>query len=298
MKKAGNFFNKLLMFLSIAWLVTVGLESYNVKNLAKGVVALAPNSAQCYDYTYRLNEQQKVLYNQMLEQIQAGKLKVKSELIKELPTDEVVETTLAILDDHPEFFWLKHGYRVEPTNKRVTFEAYNYLGITISPEKYGNAFYNGLEHISNQVENVSGTSEKVKFAHDYLVRNISYNHKAADETSYAKLNNYTSEYAVAATSYGALVNYSAVCAGYAKGFQAVLQRNGICCGYVTGETEPGPHAWNVVNVNGNDYYFDVTWDDVGDYYQPPNDFVYTYYALDETEMEKDHKADEFYHKRN
>ena len=298
MKTKGKFFSKLMIFLYIALLATVLLKSHNTKQIALGAAELSPDISVCYDYNLRLNDQQRVLYNYIIEQLQNGKLKVKSDLVKEFTQEDVEETVLAVLDDHPEFFWLMNGYKIEQFQKLITFQAYNYLGVTISPEKYINAYSNAIENISSQMNNAKGTNNRIKFVHDYLVRSVSYNHEAAAETPFYTSNMPNSEMAFAGSSYGALVNSSAVCAGYAKAFQSILQKNGICCGYVTGEVKSGLHAWSVVNVNGRDYYFDVTWDDLGDYYQPPNDLVYTYYSLDKVTMEKDHWAGEFYQNRN
>lgn len=57
--------------------------------------------------------------------------------------------------------------------------------------------------------------------------------------------------------YGVFVNKKAVCAGYARALQYLLNRFGIECAYVVSTT----HAWNLVKMEGDYYYVDVTWDD-------------------------------------
>jgi len=92
--------------------------------------------------------------------------------------------------------------------------------------------------------------EIVLFYHDYLVSNIAY---AYDEY---KAGNLTQEvYDV----YGALVKKKAVCQGYAMAFAYIMQNVGITCGYASSKNIN--HAWNVVELGGNWYQIDTTWDD-------------------------------------
>lgn len=78
--------------------------------------------------------------------------------------------------------------------------------------------------------------------HDYLIVNSIY-----DET--LELN----------TGYDLLVNGSTVCSGYAALYQELLLRCGIPCLQV--ESDPMDHVWNLVQLDGQWYHVDVTWDD-------------------------------------
>lgn len=61
------------------------------------------------------------------------------------------------------------------------------------------------------------------------------------------------------TGYDLLVNGSTVCAGYAQAYQDLLTRVGIESVVVTSEAME--HAWNLVQLDGQWYHVDVTWDD-------------------------------------
>lgn len=62
--------------------------------------------------------------------------------------------------------------------------------------------------------------------------------------------------------YGVFVDKKAVCAGYARAYQFLLNRMGIECTYVVGKChEGGSHAWNLIKLEGDYYYVDVTWGD-------------------------------------
>lgn len=65
-----------------------------------------------------------------------------------------------------------------------------------------------------------------------------------------------------------------VCQGYAEAYAFLCKRAGLFCMFVTGNG----HAWNVIRLNGELYYMDVTWmDDVvgDDMYHPDYDQPFT-----------------------
>ncbi len=102
--------------------------------------------------------------------------------------------------------------------------------------------------------------EKVISAHDWLVTNCQYDpyigtggkYIASDGTVY-------DEDPLVYTSYGAFVNHNVVCQGYALAFKVLMDRAGIPCCYV--KSDAMNHAWNMVQLDGNWYHVDVTWDD-------------------------------------
>lgn len=64
-------------------------------------------------------------------------------------------------------------------------------------------------------------------------------------------------------SYGALVEGKTACYGYSRLFLEVMERLNIPCKIVIAE-DSGlgvGHAWNVVELDGNWYHVDLTWDD-------------------------------------
>ena len=61
------------------------------------------------------------------------------------------------------------------------------------------------------------------------------------------------------TGYDLLVNGTTICAGYAELYQALLLKMGIPCLQV--ESVAMNHAWNLVQIDGQWYHVDVTWDD-------------------------------------
>ena len=104
--------------------------------------------------------------------------------------------------------------------------------------------------------NLTGKSdyEKIKAVYDYMCKYIKYDN--------AHLSN--PDYLLQYSAYAALVNCSAVCQGYATLFYRFMMELGIDCRVVTGiggtPDNYGPHAWNIVKVDGLYYNLDATWD--------------------------------------
>lgn len=92
--------------------------------------------------------------------------------------------------------------------------------------------------------------EKITFLHDFIVRECDY-----DYDDYLKNSIPEDSY----TAYGVLVNGVAVCQGYAETLLDLATRLGIPCVVVSSNAMS--HAWNMVQLDGNWYHIDATWDD-------------------------------------
>lgn len=89
-----------------------------------------------------------------------------------------------------------------------------------------------------------------RYLHDYIIKTCEYD-VAACET------NDTSP--AARTAYSVLVRHLAVCEGYAMAYRYLLDKLGIKSEEVI--SEEMAHCWNYVQIGGNWYHVDVTWDD-------------------------------------
>ena len=159
-------------------------------------------------------------------------------------------------DDHPEVFWLDTASR------------YRYIDYGDSCEIHLSYSLEGdeLEQAKKELEDgvsaaIAAAPEKATdyeiecFLNDYMIAQCDYNREATDQHN----------------AYGSLVKKQAVCDGYSKGFQLLCNRLGIACVTVQGtaaafNTENGGtsddgHMWNCVNIEGDWYHIDVTWND-------------------------------------
>lgn len=201
--------------------------------------------------------------------------------------------------DNPEVFFLdptKMYLNIKTTTRgnSVTYsvnitckEGENYLAKGFYSKEQIDQCQAQIEQVKNEViANASGNTEnKIKYIHDFLVDNLSYDETISKDNIY--------------NLYGALANKECVCEGYAKAFKYLLDEAGvdnvIAIGTGTnsrGQTEN--HAWNYVAIDGSWYAVDVTWDDPvvqgwgGSIL--PSSYKYKYYLKGSKTMEKDHIA--------
>ena len=122
--------------------------------------------------------------------------------------------------------------------------------------------------------------EKEKAIHDYVVNNSRY-----DIENY-NANTIPSE---SYSDYGVLIKGVAVCDGYAKAMFRLLNDAGVKTLYVIGTADGGGHAWNIVQLGGQYYQLDTTWDDPVS--SSGNILSYKYYNVTDSVMAKDHGWD-------
>lgn len=131
--------------------------------------------------------------------------------------------------------------------------------------------------VNKAMKTIEGGRSETEFArriHDYLIRRCTYNIGKGEM--------------YASTAYGCLVEREANCEGYAKAFNLLASKAGLKSVLITGETDKGEnHAWNQVNIDGQWYNVDVTWDDT----DVSGDVRRTYFLCDDEEFGKKHFAD-------
>ena len=109
------------------------------------------------------------------------------------------------------------------------------------------------EEVSNLLKSLDLSNktdyQKVKAIYDYISSNVTYDHDNLNDESYS----------LKYTAYAALINKTAVCQGYASLFYRLALDAGVDTRVISGEAG-GPHAWNIVKLNGKYYNLDSTWD--------------------------------------
>ncbi len=202
----------------------------------------------------------------------------------------------ALTFDNPELFYIditkinlitEITTRAFSTTYRISIggNGRNYLSEDFDSLAAVNEEISNIENIKYDIINQTGHDdvENLKIVHDYLVDTIEYDVEAGKNVY---------------NIYGALVNKQAVCEGYARTYKLLLDELGIPCIIAcgtgrnrAGETES--HAWNYVQINGNWYAVDVTWDDpviIGNG-SLTDSFRYRYFLVGSDEFFKDHFED-------
>lgn len=182
-----------------------------------------------------------------------------------------------VVNDHPELFYVRNGYSY--TNGSPVYMYPNYK--TISDTEIS-AFNNALAIVVGQARAFASDLEKMLFVHDYLIINCAYNWDVATVGNTSNENVFN--------AYGVLVEGDAVCQGYALAYKLIMNELGLTCTTVSSDSMN--HMWNMVQLNGQWYHMDVTWDD-----PVPDKQGYAghnYFLLsDQTISDNDHKHKEW-----
>ena len=146
----------------------------------------------------------------------------------------------ALLFDHPELFWLYAG-----------------------DSSFQYTYRRKLDTFLSEIDLDQSAPQVALQIHDKLIDLVSYDREAAA----------SEDRDLAHTAYGALVANSrgeanrAVCDGYSYAYEYLLQKAGIRSTVVAGragddEETAGPHSWNLVELDGQWYEVDATWNDI------------------------------------
>lgn len=204
-------------------------------------------SEKFYPYYNMLDENTQALYRQIYANAQA--LNNRFAPIVRVSKQELKNAFEAVVDDHPELFWLNTSYQCQYVPSGLVAEItldFNRTAdqLEVSKRNFEDGAQNILDLAGNP-ENGGMTDAEAELAiHDALISQISYD-------TAAELNQ---------SAYSALVNGVTVCAGYARAYQYLCQKCNIPCYYCTGYAGQN-HAWNIVGLDGEYYNVDATWDD-------------------------------------
>lgn len=130
------------------------------------------------------------------------------------------------------------------------YYAYQYIvnDMPITEQVEAQVLAKKVEQIMELCQSTSEYQTVVNY-HDYIVTNTVYGFIEGedDKLSY--------------TASGALLKGKAVCNGYAEAMELLLLCSGFDSYMAFGNTAEGSHAWNIVNIGGEWYHVDTTWDD-------------------------------------
>ncbi|MGN0447118.1 MAG: transglutaminase domain-containing protein [Acutalibacteraceae bacterium] len=201
--------------------------------------------------------------------------------------DDIVS---AVLYEQPQYFWLDLGEYfilksgINPYKKSVSIK----ISYSITDDEFEKAKENfniRKEKFLNLALQKETTYEKVLFVHDTIVKICDYDFSLLDEEKGHELER---------SAYGCLVEGKTVCTGYTQLFTLMMQELGFECGAQT--NKKGDHIWNYCLLDGDYYYFDVTWDDPSFKGEGENlsegHISHNYFGLTKNELALTHDLDE------
>ncbi len=111
-------------------------------------------------------------------------------------------------------------------------------------------FEEEVQNILSCIDPAMSDVEKALAVHEYFIMNYNYGRRT---------NDFEVDPSDAYTAYGIMVNKFGVCEAYTQAYKYIMEQLGIPCIIVTSTAMN--HAWNMINVDGDWYHVDVTWDD-------------------------------------
>ena len=225
----------------------------------RSILAQMPNAeALCY------------AYDTVVDGCEAAQASIDiSHATYRLSTDEAFLVYDAVWADCPAYFWLADGVQAGGYGN-VVYTLYFEV-----PEDVATTRAALSARVAEMTAGLEGKSDydKSRILHDRVCDAVIYRFSDNDQSVV-----------------GSLLEGASVCSGYARAYQLLLQAVGIPSFCVTGHSRGQNHAWNLVQLDGEWYYTDVTWDDQND----KGGFIY-YAYLNNTyaQIEEDHTAVDF-----
>lgn len=165
-----------------------------------------------------------------------------------LTMDEMVAVWKTYLDDHPLYYWLDRTM--------------NYADVAevLIDASYAN---HEVRHSLNQMIYEKANAWREDTDENAYLAALSYHDKIIYEVDYLESGRiYPEGTSWAHNIVGVFEGKGAVCEGYSRSFQLLLNMTGIENVFVTGKSENAAHAWNLVKLDDEKWYwFDLTFDD-------------------------------------
>ncbi len=232
--------------------------------------------ADYYFYRNQLKtDVQRTAYDYILSKVEAMESYISLEgLPGRMNDDDFFLAWYSVLIDNPQIFttddnWIsRRTYFSDGTVRGFTVNYYqDKSSLPAMQRTYEQAIAEALEVIDPYMTDY----QKELALHDWICDHVRYDYDIGVKST---------------CSYSGLVDGLAVCEGYSELFTELLHRAGIDAatvyGFIPAErpSDNNSHAWNIVCIDGDWYYVDVTWDD--------NRGDYNYFNLTTAQMAADH----------
>ena len=230
-------------------------------------------------YYDQLDEYAQIIYQELeknLDNMKSGTYNVQfGKTFNDLLNEEDGEETLAnsfqlainaLNFDNPELFYIDISkvYLLTKITQRLWGTTYEVEIGASQGQSYLNDSFENRKEVEQAIGEIQdekayieshlggGIESQIKSVHDYLVDNLEYDSTLSNDNIY--------------NIYGALINKSTVCEGYARAFKSIMDDLNIPCLIACGTAVNSSgavesHAWNYVQIDGEWYAIDVTWDD-------------------------------------
>lgn len=257
----------------------VYLQTDAVKKLQDDISAEAMNN-YCYEH---LDDDEKTLYAEILNVLETLS---KDVIVSTRDPEELKKVFSCVMLDHPEIFYVT-GYSITKYTRGDTIEEIAFTGKYTMERTEAEEFKVRVRDEADQCIAMApegGEYEKVKYIYEWLINRCDYVVGAENNQNILSV----------------FVTNKTVCQGYAKAAQYLLNRMGMFCILCEGEAMGSEaHVWNIVRVDGEYYYMDVTWGDASytmnnrsEYSLAPPEINYEYMLVPYSEIAGTHMIQE------
>lgn len=199
----------------------------------------------------QLDEEERMIYRVLRDGVALGETEIQ---VYSDDTQRLFEIYRMIHFDYPEFFWMTGWGKMTtyqwPGGRVYTVFEPEYGHVGEEKERMQAEIEAAVEAFLATVDANATEFERVRAVYEYIIMTTTYNLDAPDNQNI----------------YSVFVHRESVCAGFSRAAQLLLERLGIFATYVVGDAYipgftayPVAHAWNLVRVDGEYYYLDVTW---------------------------------------
>ena len=258
----------------------------------EGTFLRDPENVRRYAYEL-LTDAEKAFYTTLYQ----AYMNYEAELtdLPEWLTEELLKRiSTYVLRDHPEIFWNRGNYRYhsDADTGRVTKLEPGYCMSRSEAEQRSAQIDEAVSGFLSGVTAGMSDYDAALAVYRNIIDLVDYDSLSLESAENEAPNDQPDDLR---SIYGVFVNKKAVCSGYAKATQYLLNRLGIECVYVSGTGRQERHAWNLLNLEGNYYHMDTTWDDHSNTKEgvdSSREITYDYFCVTTKDILRDHAPDD------
>ena len=234
----------------VAYYIRDTISEYRISEISDSQPPEAVETVSTEKYAYStLDDETKQVYDQVLDAI----LSYEEDYAVSTTDKGVLDKAYScVMADYGNLFW-QNGYSyeiysVEDDVRRILFTP-TYIMTRDEKEAYEAQIENAIPEFLEGTDAAASDYDKAKSVFERLITMVDY------DTASENNQNIISTF----------IGRSTVCQGYACAVNVLFDRLGLQACIVTGNATSEPHALNLVRLDGEYYYMDVTWGN-GSYY--------------------------------
>ena len=238
-------------------------------------------------YYHQLNKQEQAIYKAFYKGVMSHQKIIPIPVRGEFSRDSFERIFMAMTRDNPLIYFL---------NQTTCSTAKDCFGNNaICPQYFFSKekvkeYNRKIEKVVNELVGYlklleCSDYEKELRIHDWICQHIEYDDEGADKDKISRV-------IASHNILGVFAFHKAQCEGIAKAMKVLLNAVDVKCIVVTGDSIKSgqcvPHAWNIVDIDGEPYQLDVTWD-IGTV--KSRKILYDYFNLPDSLMNLEHRPE-------